>query len=92
MFLRAIVRNCTLRKASFPRSALVMSKAWNISVRYQDLHWKTSNGTNWCRSFKSPLLLQVMLTIMSHNDHCNISKSEKVHFPGICIATAILLK
>lgn len=41
---------------------------------------------------KTPLLLQLILTVTMHNDHRNQLKSGKVHFPGICMAVAILLK
>ena len=42
---------------------------------------------------KSPTLLQVFSTVVSHNDHRNTSKKgDQQHNPSICMATAVLLK
>lgn len=41
---------------------------------------------------KAPLLLQVLCTVTSHNDHRNKSKRGIAHYPGICMAAAVILK
>ena len=41
---------------------------------------------------KAPTLLQVLSTITSCNDHRNEHKCGRAHNPGICMATAIVLK
>lgn len=43
-------------------------------------------------SAKAPLLLSLFSTIISHSDHRNKEKAHSAHYPGICMATAILLK
>ena len=40
---------------------------------------------------KAPLLLQMLSTISSHNDHRNKLKHGTAHFPGICMAAAVIL-
>ena len=100
---KAIVRNCTLKRAVFLEmldqlnrecSKLCQKHETSLFCKVpgsalEDFHWD-----KFVQELhdKSPLLLQVMLTITSHNDHRNKSKTGKVHFPGICMATAILLK
>ena len=41
---------------------------------------------------KAPSLFQIMSRIVSHSDHRNQKKSGNHHYPGICMATAILMK
>ena len=41
---------------------------------------------------KAPLLLSLFSAIVSHSDHRNKQKADSAHYPGICMATAILLK
>ena len=41
---------------------------------------------------KTPLFLQILSTIASRNDHRNKCKAGKVHYPGICMAAAVILK
>lgn len=41
---------------------------------------------------KAPLLLQIMSSIVSTNDHRNQHKVGVKHYPGICMATGVLLK
>ena len=43
-------------------------------------------------SVKAPHLLSLFSEIVSHSDHRNQNKADSVHFPGLCMATAILLK
>ena len=43
-------------------------------------------------SAKAPLLLSLFSAIVSHSDHRNKEKAHSAHYPGICMATAILLK
>ncbi len=38
------------------------------------------------------MLLQVLSTISSRNDHRNKLKPGRAHYPGICIAAALVLK
>ena len=39
-----------------------------------------------------PILFRLFSYIVSHTDHRNANKQGEKHFPGICMATAILLK
>lgn len=41
---------------------------------------------------RAPLFLQILSTIASRNDHRNRCKTGKVHYPGICMAAAVILK
>ena len=41
---------------------------------------------------KCPVLLRLLTYIVSHTDHRNASKREEKHYPGICMATDVLLK
>lgn len=41
---------------------------------------------------KAPTLLQILSTITSHNDHRNKLKSGRSHYPGICMAAALVLR
>ena len=41
---------------------------------------------------KAPLLLRICSSIVSVNDHRNQHKCGASHYPGICMATAVLLK
>ncbi len=41
---------------------------------------------------KAPTLLQVLSTISSRNDHRNKLKSGRAHYPGICMAAALVPK
>ena len=43
-------------------------------------------------SAKAPLLLSLFSAIVSHSDHRNKKKADSAHYPGICMATTILLK
>ena len=52
---------------------------------------------SWCKCIdemkqKCPILLQLFTTIVSSSDHRNASKRGESHHPGICMATAMLLK
>ena len=40
----------------------------------------------------APTLFQIASVIVQHNDHKNDIKKDSRHHPGICMATAILLK
>ena len=41
---------------------------------------------------KCPVLFRLLSFIVSHTDHRNASKRGEKHHPGICMATAVLLK
>ena len=41
---------------------------------------------------KAPTLLCIISTIVKHNDHRNASKRGDCHYPGICMAVAVLMK
>ena len=41
---------------------------------------------------KSPILFRLFKMIVGHSDHRNLHKSGESHYPGMCMATAILLK
>lgn len=41
---------------------------------------------------RAPLLFQILSTIASRNDHRNQCKTGKAHYPGICMAAAVILK
>ena len=41
---------------------------------------------------RAPLLLKALCSIVARNDHRNQSKRGASHFPGICMAAAIILK
>ena len=41
---------------------------------------------------KAPVLCQVLFSIVSSNDHRNKRKTGSTHFPGLCMAAAVLLK
>ena len=41
---------------------------------------------------KCPILFRLFTHIVSHTDHRNASKRGEKHYPGICMATAVLLK
>ncbi len=41
---------------------------------------------------KSPILLKLIQTIVGHSDYRNLHKRGESHYPGMCMATAILLK
>jgi len=41
---------------------------------------------------KAPVLFQLLVTAVSHNDHRNTHKQGCHHYPGICMAAAVLLK
>ena len=41
---------------------------------------------------KAPILLRLFSTIVQHNDHRNASKRGDRHYPGICMAVAVLIK
>ena len=41
---------------------------------------------------KAPTLLHLLTTIVTFNDHRNVSKIGVSHHPGICAAVAVLLK
>ena len=41
---------------------------------------------------KCPILFCLLTYIVSHTDHRNASKRGEKHYPGICMATAVLLK
>ena len=43
-------------------------------------------------SSKTPMLLQILRTLTSANDHRNKHKSGSVHQPGICMAASVILK
>lgn len=43
-------------------------------------------------STEAPHLLSLFSAIVTHHDHRNKKKTDSAHFPGICMATAILLK
>lgn len=43
-------------------------------------------------SAKAPLLFSLFSSIVSHSDHRNKEKADSAHYPGICMATAILLE
>ena len=44
------------------------------------------------QSKQAPTLLHLLTTIVTFNDHCNISKVGVSHHPGICAAIAVILK
>ena len=41
---------------------------------------------------KAPILLRVLSTLASRNDHRNQHKKGAAHYPGICMAMATILK
>ena len=41
---------------------------------------------------KCPILFRLFTHLVSHTDHRNASKRGERHYPGICMATAVLLK
>ncbi len=41
---------------------------------------------------KSPILFRLIQTIVGRSDHRNLHKRGESHYPGMCMATAILLK
>ena len=41
---------------------------------------------------RCPILFRLLTYIVSHTDHRNAIKRGEKHYPGICMATAILLK
>lgn len=41
---------------------------------------------------KAPVLFRVMTSLVSRNDHRNQQKKGAAHYPGICMAVAIMLK
>lgn len=55
------------------------------------VHFQWSEFINSLQ-INAPLLLQILSTIASHNDHRNQHKRGDVHFPGICMAAAVILK
>ena len=40
----------------------------------------------------APLLLRILTSIVSTNDHRNKNKAGAAHYPGICMAMAVILK
>lgn len=43
-------------------------------------------------SSKAPTLLEILLTLVSFNDNRNKTKAGTYHYPGVCVAVAVLLK
>ncbi len=43
-------------------------------------------------TLKAPKLLKILTTIVARNDHRNKHKIGSAHYPGICMAAAVLLK
>ena len=41
---------------------------------------------------RAPLLLKALSSVVARNDHRNQSKVGTSHYPGICMAAAVLLK
>lgn len=41
---------------------------------------------------KSPLLYNILSSVVTHNDHRNTIKVRDAHNPGICMAAAVILK
>ena len=100
---KAIVHNSALKQAVFLELLDQLDRECSVLCRTRDASFFCKVPLSMLEEFcwdkfveelqhKSPLLLQVMSSITSRNDHRNKSKSGKVHFPGICMAAAILLK
>ncbi len=41
---------------------------------------------------KCPILYQILETVVTHSDHRNSRKKGAAHYPGMCMAAAVLLK
>jgi hypothetical protein len=72
------------------RSAQPVSLFHRLSLDQSDTFaWKKYIGE---LEQKCPTLFRLFTHIVSHTDHRNASKRGEKHYPGICMATAILLK
>ena len=96
---KAIVRNSALKEAVFLELLDQLDRECSVLCRTRDASFFCKVPLSMLEEFcwdkfvdelqhKSPVLLQVMSSITSRNDHRNKSKSGKVHFPGICMAAA----
>ncbi len=64
---------------------------------FQAVSFEPSLSFSWTRCIeelqtKCPILLQLLWAIVGHSDHRNRVKQGEHHYPGMCAATAILLK
>ncbi len=72
------------------RSAVPPSLFRKIPVtQLGEVKWKTC--VDELRA-KAPLLLQILQKIACHSDHRNVKNVNTAHYPGICMAAAIILK
>lgn len=56
---------------------------------FETFQWKTYIDI---LSTRAPTLLQLLSTIIAHSDRRNKIKMNEAHYPGICMASAVLLK
>ena len=57
--------------------------------QFESLAWSNFIKELQC---KCPTLLRLLKSLVSRNDHRNAHKHSDAHIPGICMATAVILK
>lgn len=100
---KAIVKHSALREAVFllfldeldaecsklcKRSKLSAFRKLPVS-KMSEFEWKVLIDE---LSSKAPMMLQILCTLTSANDHRNKHKSGSIHQPGICMAASVILK
>ena len=86
-FLSIINRECTVL---CQKSSASPSHFRNIPIdQIENFNWGELVDE---LKLKVPLLLKILTTIATRNDHRNVSKIGSAHYPGICTASAVMLK
>ena len=100
---KAVIRHTELREAIFQlflgeieAECAILCKKKSPSL-FRKLSAKDLMEFQWERMIgeleeKAPLFLRICSSIVSINDHRNRQKFGANHYPGICMATAIILK
>ena len=84
-FLKVIDQECSVL---CQRQAPSLFRSIPIS-RLHSFKWKDCIDD---LSAKAPTLMSLLSKVVSHSDHRNEKKTTFSHFPGVCMATAVLLK
>ena len=67
----------------------ISPSAFRSITDLQSFQWENCIGD---LSTRAPNLMALLSKIVSHSDHRNQKKAASSHFPGICMAIAVLLK
>lgn len=86
LVIRDLERECA---SLCKRSAPSLFRKIGLQEMIDDFQWERLMSD---LRTHAPLLLQILTSIVSTNDHRNKNKAGAAHYPGICMATAVILK